>query len=606
LKLFLDNREDLLIVVAFKGLTSLKTSLLSRIFSPAISSYSSLAGMAIVVGLLGGFGAVAFRYLIMIFQYVFYARPGDVASFRDAVPWYRIILAPAVGGMIVGAVVFLFAREAKGHGVPEVIQAVALEGGRIRKRVVAIKSLVSAICIASGGSVGREGPIVQIASAIGSTLGQIVKVSPERLKTLVGCGAAAGIAATFNAPIAGSLFALEVIMGDLAIASFGPIVLSSVMATVVSRAFLGDYPAFMVPQFRLVSPLEIPLYMLLGVLAGLVALGFTTTLYKFEDLFDAIHIPEYTKAALGGFCIGIIGLLYPQIMGLGYETIRPALLGEMAWWLLLLLVFLKILATSMTIGSGGSGGIFAPCLFIGAMAGGGFGSLIHFIWPGLTAPSGAYTLVGMGAVVAGATHAPIQAMLIIFEMTGDYKIILPLMIACTLSTLLATSLKEGSIYTIKLLRRGVDIRSGRDVQVLRSISVRDIMKSPVETVHQNFTLKQLLEMIPLSSQTTFPVVDSAGNLTGILSFEDFRDFIFEKGLEHLVVAQELATPKVITLFPHETMEDALKKIGFKGIDTIPVVSPDNPRKLLGVVFLSDLVKAYNRALLSQSIRSAKG
>jgi len=252
----------------------------SKLFSPTrinlltLNSYTTMVGLAIIIGLLGGLGAVAFRYLILIFQYIFYTRTGDVVTLRDSVPWFRILLAPVIGGILVGPLVFFFAREAKGHGVPEVMEAVALKGGRIRKRLVAVKSLASAICIASGGSVGREGPIVQIASAIGSALGQTLKVSQNRMKTLVGCGAAAGIAATFNAPIAGSLFALEVIMGDFGIASFGPIVLSSVIATVVSRAFLGDYPAFIVPHFKLVSPLEIPFYMILGLLSGLVALAF--------------------------------------------------------------------------------------------------------------------------------------------------------------------------------------------------------------------------------------------------------------------------------------------------------------------------------------------
>ncbi|MBW2149386.1 MAG: chloride channel protein [Deltaproteobacteria bacterium] len=573
---------------------------------PVINSYTVMVGLAILVGVLGGLGAVAFRYLILLFQHLFYASAGDVVTLTDAVPWFRILLAPVIGGILVGPLVFFFAREAKGHGVPEVIEAVVLKGGRIRKRLVAVKSLASAICIASGGSVGREGPIVQIASSIGSALGQFFKVPPARMKILVGCGAAAGIAATFNAPIAGSLFALEVIMGDFGIASFGPVVLSSVMATAVSRAFLGDYPAFIIPQFQLVSPLEIPFYMILGLLSGLVALAFTVTLYKAEDAFDALKIPEYSKAALGGLCIGVIGVFYPHVMGVGYDTIQPALWGEMAWWLLFLLVFLKLLATSLTIGSGGSGGIFAPSLFMGAMAGGGFGSLLHSIWPDLVAPSGAYALVGMGAVVAGTTHAPIQAMLIVFEMTGDYKIILPLMLACTLSTLLSTALKKESIYTLKLIRRGVNIRAGQDVEVLRSISVREIMKDSVETVHQSVTLKQLLEMIPTKSQTTFPVVDSSKNLTGILSFEDFRNYLFDKGLEYLLVAQELATENVITIFPEETLEDAFKKIGSKGIDTLPVVSPENPKKLLGIVFLSDMVKAYNKALISQSIRSVTG
>lgn len=310
-----------------------------------------LPGLGMLVGLLGGLGAVGFRYLIGLFQTLLYSNSGDLATVVRALPWWQVLLGPAVGGALVGPLVYFLAREAKGHGVPEVMNAVARQGGVIRKRVVIVKTLASALCIGSGGSVGREGPIVQIGSALGSSLGQILKVSDGQMRVLVACGAAAGIAATFNAPMAGAIFALEIILADFALPTFTPIILSSVIATVVSRAFLGDYPAFQVPPYQLESPWEIGFYCVLGLLAGLVAVGFTITLYKSEDLWDDWKIPDYLKASIGGIIIGFIALRFPQIMGVGYDSIGKALLNHEVWTVLILLVPLKILATSITIGS---------------------------------------------------------------------------------------------------------------------------------------------------------------------------------------------------------------------------------------------------------------
>ncbi|MCK5453125.1 MAG: chloride channel protein, partial [Calditrichia bacterium] len=333
------------------------------------------------------------------------------------------------------------------------------------------KLLASAICIGSGGSTGREGPVIQIGASVGSTIGQFLRVNPERMKIFVGCGAAAGIAAVFNAPVAGALFSLEIILGDFGVAQFGPIVIASVVATVVSRWFLGNNPAFEVPEYNLVSPVELIPYAILGIIAGLVALMFIKTLYSIEDYFEKLKLHDIIKTMLGGLMIGIMGIFVPHIYGVGYNSMDLALLGELPWMLMLGLIFFKILATSLSLGSGGSGGIFAPSLFLGTMTGGFFGALVHKVIPDHSATSGAYSLVGMGAVVAGATHAPITAILIIFEMTGDYAIILPLMISAIIATVLTTKLKKESIYTLKLIRRGVDLFRGREVNILKALTV---------------------------------------------------------------------------------------------------------------------------------------
>ena len=562
-----------------------------------------MAVLAVFVGLAGGFGAVGFRYLINFFQSLAYGSDGNLLDIVRSIPWYWRILIPTLGGLVVGPLVYFFAREAKGHGVPEVMEAVALKSGLIRKRLVVIKSLASAICIGTGGSVGREGPIVQIGSAIGSTIGQILKVSADRMRTLVGCGAAAGIAATFNAPIAGSMFALEIILGDFGLATFSPIVISSVIATAVSRHFLGDAPAFIVPAYELVSTWEFPLYVLLGLFCALVAVTFTKTLYRMEDFFDGLKFPEYLKAVIGGVILGGISLLFPQILGVGYGAIDLSLAQSYAWWLMLVLALCKILATSITIGSGGSGGIFAPSLFVGAMAGGFFGAIVHNFLPSVTASPGAYSIVGMGAAVSATTHGPLTALLMLFEMTGDYKIILPLMITCIISNIVGRQFLKESIYTLKLMRRGINLEEGKEVNVLKSIKVNEVMNTDVETITEALGLERLAEIISKSKYNSFPVVSDGNKLTGILSYFDYNEAIFDEHLKGLVVAKDIATLDVVTISTDDNLYNALEKITFKDFAILPVVSTDDPTKLIGVLTRRDIMGAYNKAVIKKSLYS---
>ena len=565
------------------------------------NEYTIMAVLAIIVGLTAGFGAVGFRHLINFFQTLAYGGENDLLELVINLPWYYRVAIPAIGGLIVGPLVYFFAREAKGHGVPEVMEAVALKGGIIRKRVVVVKSLASAVSISTGGSVGREGPIVQIGSAIGSVLGQFMNVSADRMRILVGCGAAAGIAATFNAPIAGSMFALEVILGDFGLATFSPIVISSVVATAISRAFLGDVPAFIVPAYELVSAWELPMYLIMGIFCAVVGVVFTKTLYRFEDLFDGLKFPEYLKGIIGGLMLGVASLIFPQILGVGYGAIDMALMQQMAWWLLLVLVVVKILATSVTIGSGASGGIFAPSLFLGAMAGGFFGAVVHQLFPNITASPGAYSIVGMGAVVSATTHGPLTAILILFEMTSDYKIILPLMLACIIATIASGQFLRDSIYTLKLARRGVDIKEGKEINVLKSMFVKDVMNTHVETMSEALPLVKMTEKISKSKFNSFPVLNAQNELTGILSFNDYNEAIFDENLKGLVVAGDLATTDLVTITMEENLWTALEKISAKDFAVLPVVSGPEANKLEGVVSRRDIIGAYNKAVLKKSL-----
>ena len=565
------------------------------------NEHTIMAVLAVVVGLAAGFAAVGFRYLINFFQTIAYGSPDELLEVVATIPWNIKLWIPALGGLVVGPLVYFLAREAKGHGVPEVMEAVALKGGVIRKRVVLVKSLASAISISTGGSVGREGPIVQIGSAIGSTLGQALKVSADRMRTLVGCGAAAGIAATFNAPIAGSMFALEVVLGDFGLATFSPIVVSSVVATVISRAYLGDTPAFIVPAYELVSAWELPMYLVLGLFCAVVGVVFTKTLYRTEDLFDSFKFPEYLKAVIGGMILGAVGLIFPQILGVGYGAMDMALMQQITWWLMLLLVVVKVFATSITIGSGGSGGIFAPSLFLGAMAGGFFGMGVHALFPTITASPGAYSIVGMGAVVSATTHGPLAAILILFEMTGDYKIILPLMFACIVGTMTSSQLLKDSIYTLKLARRGIDIKEGKEVNILKSIHVKEIMSHKVETIPEGCALVTMADKIAKSKFNSFPVLNADNKLAGILSFNDYSEAIFDEDLRHLVVAKDLSTPNVVTVSANDNLYNALEKISRKDYSTLPVVSADDPDQLVGIISRRDIIRAYDKAVIKKSL-----
>ncbi len=565
------------------------------------SEYVFMILVATVIGVGGGLTAVALRYLIGFFQWVSFGSWNNLLEAAHRIPWYVLIFIPAIGGLIVGPMVYRIATEARGHGVPEVMEAVAVHGGVIRPRVVLIKALASAVCIGTGGSTGREGPIVQIGSALGSSIGQGLKVSARRLRTMVGCGAAAGIAGAFNAPIAGALFAVEIILGDFGVPQFSPIVISSVVATVVSRYFLGDMPAFIVPRYELVSGFELIPYALLGLVAAFVGVGFTTLLYRVEDVFDAMRVPDITKPAIGGLLVGVLALAFPHILGVGYETIDMALAGKGVWYLLLALILLKLFATSVTLGSGGSGGIFAPSLFLGAMTGGLLGTLVHHLFPSVTAGPGAYALVGMGAVVAATTHAPLTAMIIIFEMTGDYKIIPSVMAACVISVLLATRLKRTSIYTEKLVRRGIELFQPLEFNVLRRLSVKSVLTRDPVVVNEQTPFRKLVDLAVNSPRSEFFVVRDTKEYLGTISVHQLRQVILDKEwLDELIIARDLADPTYPSLRPDDNLDMAMRLFARENVEELPVLDEG---RLVGSVRKSDVLEVYNRELMRRDLSS---
>jgi len=570
-----------------------------------MTEHTFMIVVALIIGVLAGFGAIAIRTMIKWISALSFPGSDNLLANIHIAPWYAILIVPIIGGVIVGPLIYFFAREAKGHGVPEVMQSILLKGGRIRPRVAVVKALASAITIGTGGSVGREGPIVQIGSSIGSTVGQFFRVSNNRMKTFVGCGAAAGIAAAFNAPIAGALFAVEIILQDFGFAQFSPIVISSVMATVVSHHFEGNFAAFQVPKYHLTSPYELIFYFGLAFLSAGIGFIFIRVLYFTEEFFEnRVKIPEYIQPAIGGLIIGIMALKFPEIMGVGYDSINDALHGNMVWYLALGLIFLKLVATSITLGSGGSGGIFAPSLFLGAMAGAFYGHMIHGYFPDISSDPGAYALVAMGGLVAATTHAPITAIIIVFELTNDYQIILPLMITCIASTILCNKLTRESIYTLKLVRRNIHIKDGAEINVMKSLFIKDIYTPSAETITENSKFDEVVNRVISGRDPYFPVLNRKNEISGIISMHDVKEHIYEREiLQDLLIASDIANEDVVTAVLDDNCQTVIDLMSGNNLDGLPVVDPKKPKKLLGMIWRSDILDAYNKEIERRDVTS---
>ncbi len=581
----------------------------SRAYDWLRASQGGLVFVALVVGAGAGAGAVIFRYLIEGFTLLFtghldYTVLGRVAN--PHVPflgsWY-VIVVPVIGGLIFGPLIERYAREARGHGVPEVMLAVFEKGGRIRPRVAVVKSLASALSIGSGGSVGREGPIVQIGSALGSSIGQLLRVPDSRLRLLVACGAAGGISATFNAPIAGVFFGLEVILLNFEARSFGVVVLSSVTADVIGRSVFGTHPFLSLPGFSLISPWEYALYALLGLIAAFVGVGFIRVLYGMEDLFDRIwRGPAWLRPAVGGLVLGGLIFIVPQMYGVGYPVLDRMVSGQYVAWFLLVLLVSKVVATSLTLSSGGSGGVFAPSLFMGAAVGTAFGDLVHGLLPAVTGPAGAYGLVGMAAVFAAAARAPITAVLIIFELTGDYRIILPLMFAVALATGISSRLSRDTIYTLKLRRRGIDLMAAAATDLMDVLKVEDAMRPVPGTVPATLAVGQLPARLAAAGADALPVVDHEGSYRGIVTTDQVQAAM--SGGDLGAAAGDLAA-LLPTVSRGQTLQQALGVLVTQERSEVPVVEGSG-RQIVGWLGHRDVLLAYTARLQKDAERASSG
>lgn len=569
--------------------------------------------LSVIVGATTGVASVFFVKLIFAIQDISYG------SLSEAVPFlgkWIYLVVPVVGGLLVGPLI-LMAQEAKGHGVPEVMQALILRGGRIRARVAVAKIAASAVCIGTGGSAGREGPIIQVGSALGSSIGQVLRLSDERIRNLVACGAAAGIAATFNAPIAGVAFAIEVLMCGLQMRAFGNVVIAAVSASVVSRSIIGDKFAFQVPAYSMDSPYEIILYLILGLTAAVVGIMFMKMLNYSENIFDDWKFPQLFKPAIGGLLLGILGMAYmnlpnlsfpagsgahgagletpiPHMYGSGFPFIEAAIQGNAALWILIALIFIKPIATSMTLGSGNSGGVFAPSLFTGAMLGGAMGHLFSYFFPSISGNEGAFALVGMAALFSATARAPLTAMLIVFEMSNDYFMILPLMVAGVTASYFSQWLHPESIYTMKLAKRGVRFSEGRDMDIMQGVKVSEVMKSKPVTIHKDRPFSELMALFQENNLLGFPVLCDENKLWGIVTLQDIHraqsaENFSPKGL----TVADLAVEDAITIFPDEPIWLAIQKMSPRDLARLPVISRDGSNTLCGLISRSDILRAYD-------------
>lgn len=568
-----------------------------RRFRQALQRSDTVAplAMALAVGVLSGLGAVALRWMIRGVQWVFFDQ-GTQLGPRLQVPLPPQVvtaLAPAVGMVMVAYLVKWWAEEAKGHGVPEVQFAVRMRGGKIRPRVAFAKAIASALSIGSGGSVGREGPIVQIGASLGSALAQFAGLGAQEVRLMVAAGAAGAIGATFNAPIAGVLFALEVVLGSFAARSFGLVVVASVSAVAVAQGFLGTEPSFrLVEQFEMVSNWELIFYPLLGVVTGLVALVYVRAVYGVEDWFDHWHTSLWVKAVFGGLIVGLMGTFgSAHLFGVGHEGVELAMAGALSTGLMLALVVMKILATSVTLGAGGSGGVFAPALFIGAMTGGAFGRLAERFFPAVAASPGAYALVGSAAVFGAAAHAPMTAIIILFEMTDNYRIILPLMLAVVLAQLIASRIDPDSIYSIKLRRRGAMVSPRAELGTLDILLVADAMTEEVPSVAPGLPLDQLADRAREEHSRSWVVLDDDGHVVGMVAVTDLERAIVEGAVEESVV-RDVMTRALVTCAPGETLRSAFRRFTERDVYQIPVVDPDEPGAVVGMLRRTEMMWAY--------------
>lgn len=532
--------------------------------------------LALLIGVGSGLGGIAFRWLITSATELFTGRPEYTTAPGAAHAWlpglgvWFLVLAPAVAGLLYGPLVYWLAPEAKGHGVPEVMYAVSERGGRIQPQVSLVKALASALCIGGGGSVGREGPIVQIGSALGSTVGRRFKLTERRMRVLVACGAAGGIAATFNAPMAGPFFAMELILRDFAVESFGAVVLSSVTASVIGRAVMGNEAFLTLPDFHLQNPGEFLLFALLGVLIGVAGLVFSKVLYGVEDLCDRLwRGPEWLRPGAGGLLLGLLLLVLPQMYGVGYPVLGNAIHGNYAIWFLIVLLFGKMLATSLTIGVGGSGGVFAPALFVGGMGGTAFGTIAHGLLPGIAGSPGAYGLIGMGAAFAGAARAPITAVIILFELTGQYSIILPLMLAVVVATLLSRTLSKDTIYTAKLARRGIDLDARQRRGRLPDRTVADVMETLPDKLTTSTKLSEAAQRLAQSVDSVLPVVDGNGRYQGCVTAGAVAEVLGDGTVNNGEVGKLLEVPPEIS--SENKLVDALDSLVSVEVSAAPVL-----------------------------------
>ena len=540
-----------------------------------------------LIGFGGALASIAFRFVTNVLHKALTgsAAPGFVESFAQLPPYLRLVI-PAIGGLVAGAVMHFGMRWRGPVTTTDYMEAVVLGDGKISARRSLVKCVSSLFTIASGGSIGREGPLVQLSSLVASLAGRWRHWSTPRLRLLVGCGAAAGIASAYNAPIAGALFVAEIVLGSVAMEIFGPLVFSSVVATLTVRGFIGGNPLYDIPPFRLNANSEILPYLLLGVVSGLIAPWFIRLLRASEDLIARIPAPVYLKMCVGGLIVGALAIVHPEVCGNGYSAVDAILRGEWVWRTLAVILIFKVLATTATFGSGAVGGVFTPTLFVGASVGFLFGDGARHLPGHLVTNPSAFALVGMGAFLAATTHAPLMAIIMIFELTLDYQIILPLMLACVVGYYTSVSIEKRSIYAEALKRKG----AGDYRRQLAELHVRDLMKADPLTISPTAGFAEIGEKF-VSTRFNYLYVTNRKKFVGAVSLHDIKNYLNAPELAALVIAGDILRDHFPVVRADATLTEALSSFSQHDGERLPVVNNAAENQLIGSISKTDVILA---------------
>ena len=559
--------------------------------------------LAAAVGLLGALGAIAFRFVTTRLTALL-LDANDVVSGAESLPPLLRIFFPAAGGFVGGLVIRRFMKAGETHGISEMIEVVSLGRRTVRMRPAVARVLSSIAVISTGGSEGREGPIIQIGAAMASSLSRRLKLSPERVRILTACGMAAGVAGAYNTPIAATLFVLEVVVGSFSMTLFGPAVVSAVLSTILVRFFLGDEPVYRVAAFRLESIFELLPFAVIGLLAGPCSALFVRALRLSKKLFASLSLTPPLAMALGGAIVGAIGIFLPEVWGNGFEGTNRILRGNPTLLVLVLLLVGKIVATSATIGSGGVGGVFTPSLLVGAALGGVIARLTHAAVPGLDASVGGYALLGMGGLLAGVTRAPLLAVLMIFELTQNTAVILPMMVVSVLAILSAKAFEQDSIYVQSLRSAGIVWEQTPEATTLSSLKVSDVMRTDVKLVSRKLPLAEIVSTFLKTRSLYLYVGDDNGRLLGVVDLHDIKESLPERDLSALVIAEDLVS-EIPSVTPNEALTSVNEKLWFRDLGQLPVVDSPETRRFLGIVTRRDLLGAFDREILQRSRLTTK-
>lgn len=557
-----------------------------------------LSVLALAVGLAAGFGAVAFRLAISGVQWLgFGVSEERLITGLAGTPWWLVVVVPTAGGLVIGLFRHFVMGGARAEGVPHVIEAAALNGGRMSLRTGLASAVVHAVSLGAGASTGREGPVVHLGATLAGWMVRKLHLSRSLARTLIGCGVASAVAASFNAPIAGVFFALEVVIGHHATKALAPIVVAAVAGTVIGRIYFGAAPAFDMPGHLIISLWEFPAFAILGLVCAVAAIAFMASTFLAEDVIARIRWPEWTKPACGGVLVGAIAVFYPQVLGVGYEATDAALRAEYGLILLLVLVAAKGFATAISLGAGFGGGVFSPSLFLGAMVGGAYGVIAGTAFPEMYSGVSAYAVIGMGAVAGAVLGAPMSTILIIFELTGDYQITIAVMIATAIATLVVQQVYGRSFFHRQLERRGIELGGGHDLGLLRSLQVGDVMSPRFDAVRGDCAMGELRHRLEHAPYGELFVLDEAGRLLGVLTYADLHRAVAELDDAAAANALDVARRNPPVLVADDDLARALEVMQSEHEEHVPVVADRDSLIVVGFLHDRDAVHAYNRALL---------